>query len=317
MSRLGRKFEKIVRDLEELLGDSNLEVKSPDKLFDYASENYREVDISIKGKLGTHPILIVIECRAWGRPQNVTWIEQLKTKRDGIRANKMIAVSTSGFSLNAVTLAGKYGIGIRNVDNLDSKELSGWIANTEVVYILNKFDVQKINFVLTDSSELGDVAPKATLPTFGGRGTNKAEDKVFILKNTGQRFSINDLVSMIKFQGNTPLFDKVKPNQEPIEADLTTSFRDSSDILLVELDTKTDRVVEMNIRVKLWKTERSIPIASIMQYTSPEEILAERVDFTLPYENEKAITVSFQRDKQTGRGNVLFDYTKEDKGFSK
>lgn len=65
MSRLGRKFEKIVRDLEELLCGSNLEVKSPDKLFDYASEIYREVDISIKGKLGTHPILIVIECRDW------------------------------------------------------------------------------------------------------------------------------------------------------------------------------------------------------------------------------------------------------------
>jgi len=322
VSRLGRKFEKIVRDLEELLGDLNLEVKSPDKLFDYASENYREVDISIKGKLGTHPILIVIECRDWGRPQNVTWIEQLKTKRDGIRANKMIAVSTSGFSPNAVTLAEKYGIGIRNVDNLDAKELSGWIANTEVVYILNRFDVQKVSYVLTDSSELGDVAPKATLPTFGGRGTNrrgtnKGEDKIFILKNTGQRFSINDLVSMIKFQDSTPLFDKVKPNQEPIEEFLHISFKDSSDILLIELDTKIDRVVELDIRLKLWKTECSIPISSIMQYTSRGEILAERADFILPYENEKAITVSLQRDKQTGRGNVLFDFIKEDKGFSK
>ena len=211
MSRRGRKFEKIVRDLEELLGDSNLEVKSPDKLFDYASENYREVDISIKGKLGTHPILIVIECRDWGKPQNVIWIEQLKTKRDGIRADKMIAVSTSGFSLNAVTLAERYGIGIRNVNNLDAKELSGWIADTEVAYILNSFAVQKVNYVVTDSSELGDVAPKATLPTFGGRGTNKTVDKNFIIKNTGQRFSINDLVRNIEFQDNTTLFDKVKP----------------------------------------------------------------------------------------------------------
>ena len=322
VSRLGRNLEKIVRDLEKLLGDSNLEVKSPDKLFDYASEIYREVDISIKGKLGTNPILIVIECRDRGRPQNVTWIEQLKTKRDGIRANKMIAVSTSGFSPNAVILAEKYGIGIRNVNDLDAKELSGWIANNEVVDILNSFEVEKVDYVVTDSSELGDVAPKATLPTFGERatnkrGTNKTVDKVFILKNTGQRFSINDLVSRIKFQDNTLLFDKVKPNQEPIEANLPISFIDSSDILLVELDTKIYRIVEMNIRVKLWKTERSIPIASIMQYTSPEEILAERVDFTFTDENEKAITVSFQRDKQTGKGNVLFDFSKEDKGFSK
>jgi len=326
MSRLGRNLEKIVRDLEKLLGDSNLEVKSPDKLFDYASEIYREVDISIKGKLGTNPILIVIECRDWGRAQNVTWIEQLKTKRDGIRANKMIAVSTSGFSPNAVILAEKYGIGIRNVNDLDAKELSGWIANNEVVDIFIGFEVEKVDYVVTDSSELGDVAPKATLPTFGERemnkrGTNNALDKVFILKNTGQRFSINDLVSRliskIKFQGNTPLLDKVKPNQEPIEATLPISFSDSSTILLVECDTTIYRIVEMNIRVKLWKTERSIPISSIMQYTSPEEILAERVDFTFTDENEKAITVSIQRDKQTGKGNVLFDYIKEDKGFSK
>ena len=69
----------------------------------------------------------------------------------------------------------------------------------------------------------------------------------------------------------------------------------------------------MNIRVKLWKTERSIPIANIMQYTSPDEILAERADFTFTDENEKEITVSFQRDKQSGRENVLFDFNKEDK----
>ena len=313
MSKLGRKLEKIVRDLENLLGDSNLEVKSPDKLFDYASEIYREVDISIKGKLGTHPILIVIECRDWGKPQNVTWIEQLNTKRDGIRANKMIAVSTSGFSPNAVTLAEKHGIEIRNVNDLDAKELSGWIANSKVVYILNSFEVKKVNLVLTDSSELGDVTPKATLPTFGGRGTNKTEDKVFIVKNTGQRFSINDLVGNSKFQDNTPLFDKIKPNQEPIEGILPLSFRDSSNILLVELNTKLSRIVEMNIRVKLWKTEQSVPISSIVQYTDPDEILAERADFTLTDENEKKITISLQNDRQTGRGNILFDFNKEDK----
>ena len=310
MARLGRKFEKIVRDLEELLGDSNLEVKSPDKLFDYASEIYREVDISIKGKLGTHPILIVIECRDWGKPQNVTWIEQLKTKRDGIRANKMIAVSTSGFSLNAETLAEKYGIGIRNVNDLDAKELSGWIAHTEVVYILNNFDVQAVSSILTDSSELGDIAPKATLPTFGRRGTMKSEDKVFISKSTGQHFSTNDLVRNIKSQDNTTLFDKVKPNQEPIECIVSLSFRDSSNILLVELNAKTYRVVEMRIKVKLWKIERSIPIASLRKYTSADETLAERADFTFTDENEREITVSFQRDKQTGRGSVLFDFNK-------
>ena len=311
MSKPGRKLEKIVRDLEKFLGDSNLEVKSPDKLFDYASESYREVDISIKGKLGTHPILIVIECRDWGKPQNVTWIEQLKTKRDGIRANKMIAVSTSGFSLNAEKLAENYGIGIRNVNDIDAKELPRWLPNTEVVYILNNFEVQKVGYVV--KPELGDVVPKATLPTFGGRGTNKTVDKVFILKDTGQRFSINDLVGNIKFQDNTPLFDKVKPNQEPIEGILSVNFRDSSNILLVEFDTKIRRIVELNIRVKLWKTERSIPIANIMQYTSPDEILAERADFTFTDENEKEITVSFQRDKQTGIENVLFDFNKEDK----
>jgi len=310
VSRLGRNLEKIVRDLEKLLGGSNLEVKSPDKLFDYASEIYREVDISIKAKLGSHPLLIVIECRDRGNPQDVTWIEQLKTKRDGIRANKMIAVSTSGFSLAAEKLAEKYGIEIRNVNDLDDKELSGWIANTEVAYILNRFDVQKVNYVLKYSPESGDVDPMATLPT---RGTSKTVDKVFIIKNTGQRFSINDLVGNAKFQDNIPLFDKVKPNQEPIEEILALSFRDSSNILLVELDNMIHRIIEMNIRVKLWKTERSIPIANIMQYTSPDEILAERADFTFTDENEKEITVSFQRNKQTGRGNVLFDFNKEDK----
>ena len=73
----------------------------------------------------------------------------------------------------------------------------------------------------------------------------------FTVKHTGQRLSINDIVRNIKFQDNTTLFDKLTPNQESIEASVPLSFRDSSNILLVELNTKIYRIGMHPVRTGL------------------------------------------------------------------
>ena len=309
MPKAGKKLEKTVKALEDLLSGSALKVTSPAKLPDYDSGGYREVDISIEGKVGSHNILIAIECRDHQKRQNKTWIEQLRTKKESIRANKMIAVSTSGFSEGTKQTAQKYGIETRLISNLDSEELMDFLPHIKVVYILNKFDVTGLRSTHIDSSDLRDITPKSLSIKSGGSIRQHSTNKVFMAGNTGKRFSINDLVVNMKLPNGISLFDRIPPNQAPVEGIFHLDFGNSSKVLFAEYNDVIYRVVDMDIKLRLWKIEKTVPISAVLQYTSDEEILADRIEYKFQEKDGKEITVSFQQDKQTLTGNISVDIT--------
>jgi len=111
----GREFEELVSRLEQALSAKNVIIKSPDHIPDLTSRSLREVDISIRGKIGVNDILIIIECRNRSRPADIAWIEQLNSKKNNIGANKVIAVSKEGFTKEAEIKAEQYGIETRLV----------------------------------------------------------------------------------------------------------------------------------------------------------------------------------------------------------
>lgn len=66
----------------------------------------REVDIWIRVTGATHEVLIGVECRMSGSgPQSVEWVEQMHGKHSHLPTNKLVLVSSSGFSKNAWKLA--------------------------------------------------------------------------------------------------------------------------------------------------------------------------------------------------------------------
>ena len=54
-------------------------IKSPDYIPDIFTGQAREIDVSIRCKIGSVEILITVECRDRVRTEDVTWIEQLAT----------------------------------------------------------------------------------------------------------------------------------------------------------------------------------------------------------------------------------------------
>lgn len=97
-SRSWREFELLVSRIEEALVPRNAIVKSPDKLYDRITNEPREVDVSIRYKVGSAEILIILECRERTRVQDTIWIEQLASKQKAVGAAKCIAVSSVGFT---------------------------------------------------------------------------------------------------------------------------------------------------------------------------------------------------------------------------
>jgi hypothetical protein len=96
-----REFERLIARIESDAGPKGLIVRSPDRLRCKLTGRLREVDASIRAKIGTTEMLVTIECRRRSKLQDVTWIEQLATKKSSIGADRTIAVSASGFSTEA------------------------------------------------------------------------------------------------------------------------------------------------------------------------------------------------------------------------
>ena len=105
MPRAGRSLELLVQALEQLLAGAPVEIRSPDFIMGRNSGTSREVDVSLRSQVGSVSVLVIIECRDRAKPQDVTWIEQLASKREDVGADKAVAVSAGGFSAGARNLA--------------------------------------------------------------------------------------------------------------------------------------------------------------------------------------------------------------------
>lgn len=124
-----RQFEQLVRRIEEMACPLGAIVKSPDRVRDLTTGRLREVDASIRYRVGTTDLLITVECRKRKRRADDTWIEQLATKRLKIGAAKTIAVSSSGFSQAAMETAEKYGIEVRTLSEVSQADIQRWFID--------------------------------------------------------------------------------------------------------------------------------------------------------------------------------------------
>ena len=69
-------------------------------------------------------MLVTIECRRRANIQDVTWIEQLVTKKHAIGADHAIAVSASGFFKNAQNIAKQNGISLRKISEVGIEDIN-------------------------------------------------------------------------------------------------------------------------------------------------------------------------------------------------
>ncbi|GAB3483351.1 restriction endonuclease [Polaromonas eurypsychrophila] len=139
-----RKFELLIAAIEKTLLPLGAEIKSPDHLPDLVTGQKREVDASIRFKVGSTPILITVECRKRDSPQDVTWIEQLATKKESIGASTTVAVSSEGFTKAAEELAGRKGIQTRILTETTGSDAAKWVSEIQIALDLLQWRFVKI-----------------------------------------------------------------------------------------------------------------------------------------------------------------------------
>ena len=69
----------------------------------------REVDVCIESTVGGHDVLVSIECRDRGRRADVGWVEKMIGKHGHLPTNRLVLISKSGFTKEALEKARTYG----------------------------------------------------------------------------------------------------------------------------------------------------------------------------------------------------------------
>jgi hypothetical protein len=106
--------------------DSQVVVKSPDYVRGSISGKRRELDVTVRGRMGSAHVFLVFECRERRSGSGVSWIEQLATKRSDVGADRLIAVSTSLFSEAARNSAARLGVELRQLKEVDRELVFPW-----------------------------------------------------------------------------------------------------------------------------------------------------------------------------------------------
>lgn len=118
-----KKFEEIVAEIEHKMAPAGAVVKSPDVIPDVRTGSPIKVDGSIRFKVGSSEVLIVLECRDRSRVQEVAWIRELLGRKTDTGASNLIGISSTGFTPEAARKAKDHGITLRKLRNVTSGEL--------------------------------------------------------------------------------------------------------------------------------------------------------------------------------------------------
>lgn len=136
-------FEHQIERIHQLLEAEPSNVTWNDKIPDPDNpEQSRQIDITIE-RDGT---TIHVECRMHDAPQDVTWIEELIGRRLSLRADAMIAVSLSGFTVGAIRKAAQFNIHIRALQTLTDDEIRLWGNMARPVLVFYEFTGSRLYF---------------------------------------------------------------------------------------------------------------------------------------------------------------------------
>lgn len=156
----GRLAELLVEHFERILGP-DVEVRSPERIRGRHTGRRREVDVTLRRRVGTTDVLVAFECRDRKSPQDVRWIEELASKRNDVGASVMVAVSTSGFTEAARRSAEAYEVLLRELTQIGAEEIGRWFLRTQVsvprwrffAAVVRTRDPQLPEFVVTAENE--------------------------------------------------------------------------------------------------------------------------------------------------------------------
>ena len=272
----GREFEQLAAQLESSLGPKGAVVRSPDRIRDKFTGQLREVDASIRMTVGSAPVLIVLECRDRSRTQDTTWIEQIATKRLHIGATQTIAVSSKGFSTQAIKAAEVHGILLRQISEFADEAVRVLtpglvVEQTEVTATLGKISI-------TWPGQY-DPIPEVVTTVRSLVSQHGLEAEIFFDESTGRSFSFDSLFTI---GGGPSIFQRFAalPNDTPHLETFSVVFEAHERF---SVETNQGRLPMRSVVFEIAGTKRAVvvPPRRAVTYLSPTGPIASFLEHRL------------------------------------
>ncbi|MBW8244017.1 restriction endonuclease [Muricauda oceani] len=295
MARKGRKFEVLVESLEKHALNKEGVISSPGYLMDEVTNQMREVDVLIETKIGTSNISIVLECRDRKMKQDLTWIEQLNSKLKDINADKIIAVSSSGFSKSALEKAKRYGIETRSFDEIDKNIIESWWQVTHIDFISKQFRIVYFYPYLEDK----DFFKKYRIPI-------NSEEKYILDTSENRLVSASEL-----FQENCnqiqSLWGSLIPNGKASRDRINIDCDNPERELQFVFNEHKSKILKIEYVADIFIVGKKIPLSKVSSYTSPDSTISHIIEYDgFPIKNKNLLRIIRSKD-----GNSIISFGQE------
>lgn len=258
MAKSGKNFENLVAKIEKASARS-AEVKQNDYLLDFTTGKKREVDITIRSKVAEYPILIIVECRDHKKPVGSGYIEEIRTKRDCVKADKAVIVSSSGFSEPAIQKAKNFGIMLLNMEDANNFP---W-QNLLPVVITESNMLRGFKAIGYDFEE--DITNLTHTPEYIAFLENPNQETKIFYDNKNERYNLSDIWD--KKINLDFVFKQVPVNSGIVEKNFCISFNDKNRIY-IKFQEKLVPIEKLYLTVLLSKEEKFSKILDRKVYTS-------------------------------------------------
>jgi hypothetical protein len=282
--RKGRDLEVLVANLEKHLGDTRIQVTSPDYIVGRNSGSRREVDVALRARIGSSLVLVIVECRDRDETQDVTWVEHLASKREDVGADKAVAVSAMGFTKGAKNAAAAYGIPLRTLQQVNLSEVLLWFPFQEIpldrlCWTLHHIEIAVEKDALQSLQSVAD-------PSEGGEPL-RVDQALFRAKHNGSVALIwqhlwNDLPGPRIYEG-------VPSDGTRVRRVVQIQFPNEQLRYQVETAIGYVDVMEVTVFADLWIERKQIPLALVQSYDDAGHILARDAQFHIEHEYAKLV----------------------------
>jgi hypothetical protein len=137
-------FQQLIHLIYEQLAPEGAIVTESAVLIESTTNSDREIDILIEYEIVGMQQRIAIECRARSRKETEEWIDGLIGKYADLKVNQVIAVSKSGFSLNALAKAAANGIVTKTLEEAIDTSWPKELIKPGFSYVVGSTSVESV-----------------------------------------------------------------------------------------------------------------------------------------------------------------------------
>ena len=266
-----RQFERLVARIEGDAAELGVIVRSPDRIPCRVTGRSREVDASLRTPDG---LLVTIECRKRRARQDITWIEQLATKRRSIGATRTIAVSASGFSKAAQAIADENAIELKELHELTEIDLHPFLGLDFVLFWHQRAEPVSIGLRFATDGEWS--MPDPTNVDFIFPHDTDLFAPIFRNIDEGHKWSLNDVWLQMQEAANP--FAEVMRGGPPIIR--TAAFPYPRNVS-VETPMGVKMLGDVIMYVRLWFEDEPVGRGDAMRvaYGSRDNVGYHRIEF--------------------------------------